>query len=115
MFTDARSAGVEESGTNAFIAAFASVENGQNALARLGKRAVAPAMPANASMRNCWLNFIGNGWESVGLSNTRMAYILAYISHSLNTSVSVDTKSIAELAEESIVIPPMAVESAFAL
>jgi len=30
-----------------------------------------------------------------------MAYILAYISHSLNTSVSVDRESIAELGGES--------------
>ena len=91
LFIAATSAGVEALGISVCAAASAFVEKGQNAFALCGRRIAANERPANPTMRNCWLNFIGNSGGRVCLQNTRMAYIHSYISHSLNTSVSVDT------------------------
>ena len=57
------------------------------------------ARTAGPNMRNFLLNFIGEQGDSVGLPNTKMAYILTYISHFLNASVSVDRESIAGRGE----------------
>ncbi len=86
---DAWSAGVEESGIEAFIAASAFVENGQNAFTRVGKNVVASALTTNPSMRNEVVDLMEKRVSAAGLSNTEMTY-MQDISHSLNTSVSVD-------------------------
>lgn len=117
VFVLATRTGVEALGINVFAAASARVEKGQNACARLGrseKEKVKIANPATRSAHcstipyisglvscgsesgRCWFKSIGKQGFGGGSENTRMAYILSYISHSLNASVSVDAGSIAE-------------------
>ena len=67
LFIDATSAGVEALGISVFAAASALVEKGQNAVASFGRRVAANTRPANPTMRNCWLNFIGNSGGRVCL------------------------------------------------
>ena len=59
-FMGARKVGVEELGVTALVAASALVEKGQNALAWFGRKTAALVMAASPSMRNCWLDLMGN-------------------------------------------------------
>lgn len=61
LFVDAARTGVEAVGINTLAAAaWAFVENGQNALACCGRNAAAERTAANPSMKNCWLDLMGN-------------------------------------------------------
>jgi len=105
MLTEARSAGVEEPGLGVLAAASAFVKKGQNAPARFGIKVAANTMSANPAMRSALcsrtlyvsglvscdsesrsfgFNSIGKRGISVGPPNTK----IAYISHSLHTSIT---------------------------